>query len=255
MAALVAARGSPGVTVSALALTLGMPGRCLLAECDPAGGDILPGYLQGSLPPRRGLAPLAVAQLRGRLREEFAGQLVDLDPPGHGKLLLPGLSDPAQAATAATLWEPLADQLHGLSRDGWRVLVDCGRLPTAHLGWPLLRRADLVLLVVRGTLPSISAAVPAVRNLRGQVTGRLGLLLVGGGPYGAGDVARGLDVEVLARLPDDPRTARRLSLGGAVPGRSALLRAAAGVKLAPAPPGRPAGAPDPPGPAGVPDAL
>ena len=104
MIALVSAKGSPGVTVSALAFTLTWPGRCLLAECDPAGGDVLAGYLRGSLDARRGLAELAVAELRGRLRDEFERQLVDLEAPRRRRLLLPGVRDPAQAATVAPVW-------------------------------------------------------------------------------------------------------------------------------------------------------
>ena len=38
--ALISAGGSPGVTTSALALTLGWPSRVILAECDPSGGDV-----------------------------------------------------------------------------------------------------------------------------------------------------------------------------------------------------------------------
>jgi hypothetical protein len=254
MVALVSTRGSPGASVSALALTLAAPDRCLLAECDPAGGDVLAGYLQGTLPAQRGLAPLAVAELRGRLADEFDRQLVDLAAPRR-RLLLPGVSDPAQAVTVASVWTPIADHLHRLGRDGWLVLVDCGRPTTGHFGWPLLHRADLVLLVVRGTLASVSAAVPVLRALRlqlagghprsgpvpmaggpppaaGPAAGRLALLVVEVGPYHAGDIARSLGLDVAATLPADARTALRLATGGALQPRSPLLRAAAAVRLA-----------------------
>lgn len=255
MVALVSTRGSPGATVSALALTLAAPDRCLLAECDPAGGDVLAGFLQGTLPAQRGLAPLAVAEMRGRLADEFGRQLVDLDAPHRRRLLLPGVSDPAQAVTVSSVWTPIADQLHQLGRDGWLVLADCGRSTTVHFGWPLLHRADLVLLVVRGTLASVSAAVPVLRALRQQHAGaapltggplpvaggppppegpparRLGLLVVEVGPYRAEDIGRSLGADVVATLPADSRTAQRLATGGAVQPRSPLLRAAAAVRL------------------------
>src|SRR5690606_3881210 len=38
---------SPGVTTTGLALTLTWPRDILLAECDPAGGSLLSGYLLG----------------------------------------------------------------------------------------------------------------------------------------------------------------------------------------------------------------
>ena len=45
--ALVSAGGSPGVTTTALTLSLGWPGQVILAECDPSGGDILAGLFAG----------------------------------------------------------------------------------------------------------------------------------------------------------------------------------------------------------------
>lgn len=237
MIALVSAKGSPGVTVTALAWTLSWSGRCLLAECDPAGGDLLAGYLRGELPARRGLAELAVAELRGRLQQEFWSQLIDLDAPRRERLLLPGVTDPAQSATVASVWQPIAEHLREVEvgPDGYQVLVDCGRLTTPHVGWPLLEAAEWVLLVVRGTLPSLSAALPAIRTLRRELTGgsggpELGLVLVDTGPYRAAEVARRLDTEVVVTLPEDPRTAARLSLGGPVPRRSPLARAAASAQ-------------------------
>lgn len=231
MIALVSAKGSPGVTVSALAFTLTWPGRCLLVEADPAGGDVLAGYLQGSLDSQRGLAQLAVAELRGRLRDEFERQLVDLDAPRRQRLVLPGVRDPAQAATVAPVWPAIADYLRQLARDG-NLVVDCGRLTTPHFGWPLLHAADRVLLVVRGSLPSVSHAVPAVAVLRRELAAqggpdRLGLLVVDTGPYPAAELAARLQVELAAVLPADSRTARALSLGGPVHPRLPLPRAAA----------------------------
>lgn len=231
MIALVSAKGSPGATVAGLAFTLTWPGRCLLVEGDPAGGDVLPGYLQGSLDAQRGLAQLAVAELRGRLRDEFEHQLVDLDAPKRQRLLLPGVRDPAQAATVAPVWPAIAEFLRQVA-DGGTVVVDCGRLTTPHFGWSLVHAADRVLLVVRGTLPSVSHAVPAVGMLRKEQAerggpDRLGLVVVDTGPYPPTEVAERLQVELATVLPDDGRSARALSIGGTVHGRLPLLRAAA----------------------------
>ena len=232
MIALVSAKGSPGVTASALAFTLTWPGRCLLAECDPAGGDVLAGYLRGSLDAQRGLAQLAVAELRGRMRDEFGRQLVDLDAPRRQRLLLPGVRDPAQAATVAPVWPAIGEHLTELEHtdEASTVIVDCGRLVSPHVGWPLLHAADRVLLVVRGTLPSVSQAVSAVGLLRRELADRadrLGLLVVDTGPYPPDDVATRLQVALATVLPADPRTARALSFGGTVHRRLPLTRAAA----------------------------
>ena len=56
--ALCSVKGAPGVTTSALALALSWPRPVVLAELDPAGGDVLPGYGRG---------------------EPFAGGLADLE--------------------------------------------------------------------------------------------------------------------------------------------------------------------------------
>ncbi|QSB14922.1 ParA family protein [Natronosporangium hydrolyticum] len=234
MIALVSAKGSPGVTVSGLAFALTWSGRTLLVEADPAGGDVLSGYLQGSLDAQRGLAQLAVAELRGRLRDEFERQLVDLAAPRRQRLLLPGLRDPAQAATVAPVWPAIADFLRQLAEDG-SVIVDCGRLTAPHFGWPLLHAADQVLLVVRGTLSSVSHAVPAVGVLRKEQAerggpDRLGLLVVDTGPYPAAEVAARLQVDLAAVLPADQRSARVLSSGGQLHLRSPLLRSAAATQ-------------------------
>ena len=65
--AVAADKGAPGVTTTALALAAVWPRPVLLAECDPAGGDLvyrLPGEGSDRLDPRRGLLSLAVAARR-----------------------------------------------------------------------------------------------------------------------------------------------------------------------------------------------
>ena len=77
--AMVSAKGSPGVSTTAFACTLSWNGRTVLAECDPAGGSVLTGYLSSLEIPPIGMLPLAAAALRDQLAEMFAHQLVDLD--------------------------------------------------------------------------------------------------------------------------------------------------------------------------------
>jgi hypothetical protein len=235
--ALTSAKGSPGVTAAALAMTLTWPGRCVLAECDPAGGSIQAGYLAGALPADRGIRELAVAELRGEdLRQHWWGQLVDLQPPHRQRLLLPGITDPAQSGTLRPVWDKFAEFFAELeSTDQCDVIVDCGRIAAPNPPWPLLLSADLVLLTLRPDLPGMSAAVPAVRTLRTQLTqqgaaaGPLALLVTGGGDQSSRTVARELATPVVATIPDDPRAATVLSRGGTVRTTAALMRAAAGA--------------------------
>jgi hypothetical protein len=238
--ALVSAKGSPGASTTALAFTLAWSGRTILAECDPAGGDILAGYLSGlDIPSDRGLLPLAVAELRDRLNEEFWSQLLDLDAPKLQRLVLPGISDPQQAGTLRPTWTRLAAYFAELEymQPHFDVIADCGRLTTSAPPLPLLHRADLVLMVLRReSLRTVSPLVPALTFLRRELTengageSALGLVIVGDGKYRRAEVERKLGLPVLAELPTDEKTAIVLSNGGRLAGSRDLLRAAASAE-------------------------
>ena len=232
--------GAPGATTTALALLLAWPlaegRRVVLLECDPDGGAVLAGALEGRLDAGYGLRHLAVADRRGRLTETLWEQLVDLSTDGAGnRLLLPGLTDPAQAPGLAYTWEPLVAACHDLDAAGCDVIVDLGRNGAHGPSAPLARRADAVLVTVRTTLRGLSAARPRVAALAGDLdasgTGSdaLGLILVHEGPYAAAEVGRALGAPVLGLLPYEPRSARVLSDGGDSGDRrfvrSALMRA------------------------------
>jgi hypothetical protein len=144
--------------------------------------------------------------------------------------VLPGLSDAAQAPSTAALWGPLGSLLASLERAGTDVIVDAGRLGTAHAPTALLRQADLVLLVLGTSLPAVVAArarlnllredlsVPGTAGLDGHLSG-LGLLLIGEGrPYSAKEIAAACGVPVVASLAWDPASAAVLA-AGAAPGR------------------------------------
>jgi hypothetical protein len=233
--ALTSAKGSPGVTAAALALTLTWPGRCVLVECDPAGGSVQAGYLAGALPADRGIRELAVAELRGEdLRKTWWSQLVDLQPPHRQRLLLPGITDPVQSGALRPVWDRLAEFFASLeyAQPGFDVIVDGGRLAAPNTPWPLLHRADAVLLVLRPTLPGMFAAVPSLRALRTQLmehgggTSALGLLVTGPGDQATRTIVQQLHNPVVATLPDDPRTAQVLGHGGKIRMNGPLMRAA-----------------------------
>ncbi|GAB3818839.1 ParA family protein [Micromonospora zhanjiangensis] len=237
--ALVSAKGSPGVTTAALACTLSWHHRVVLAECDPAGGSVLAGYLGGVLDGPRGIGELAVGELRdGNLETAFWSQLVDLDAPRRERLLLPGVVDPVQAGSVSPLWQRFADFFAGLGRGrpAYDVIVDCGRLHVVGPPWPLLRAADVVLVVTAAHLPDLSSARATVRAIERDFTehrvppGSLRLLLVGDG-HGRGEVSKALRLPVIAHLPHDPRTAEVLSHGGTVRGGRPLMRAAGALEV------------------------
>lgn len=232
--AFVSAKGSPGVTTLAMALAQVWPRRVLIAECDPAGGDIAAGYLGGHVDSDRGLLNLTVAARRTNLAAALPSQLVTLDDAGS-RCLLPGLRDPALAAGLATWWERLADLFADpcTGEAGTDVLADCGRLAAAHAPTAVLRRADTVVLVLRPSLRSVAHAQAALGQMRQNTmtAGAAGpvVVLVGEGrPYTSREVARALGVPVHS-LAHDPSAAAVLS-DGSPPGRrflaSPLLRSA-----------------------------
>ncbi|MFJ1792589.1 hypothetical protein [Kitasatospora griseola] len=217
--------GAPGATSSALALLLSWPlrpgRRVLLVECDPDGGAILAGALEGRVDAVYGLRNLAVADRRGLLAQALWEQLLDVSPQGNGeRLLLPGLTDPAQAPGLAYTWEPLVEALRALDPEGYDVILDLGRSGANGPMAVLARRSDVVAATVRTTLRGLSAARPRLAALRedldthGTGADSLGLLLVAEGPYPDHEVSRQFQLPVLGTLAHAPRTARVLSDGG-----------------------------------------
>lgn len=233
--------GSPGATTTGLALLLSWPlapeRRVLLAECDPDGGSALTGALGGRTPGAYGLRNLALADRQGQLSDAFWRQLIDLSDGQADRLLLPGLTDFAQAASLDHSWGNLAALFAGVEHTSpsHDVLVDLGRAGAHGPAAVLARRADQVLLVVRGSLRGVHAAEARARALaedlqnHGTGSDSLGILLIESGPYGAAEVSKQLHAPVVAVLPNDPTAAGVLSDGsdgGRRFSRAPLMRAA-----------------------------
>jgi hypothetical protein len=211
--ALVSAGGSPGVTTAAMALALAWPSSAIVAECDPSGGDILAGLLIGHVPASLGLMEHAIEAGRDgyAAARALGDQLIPLDADGTRKLL-PGLTDPRQAAGLASAWPAVAATLAAQRAD---VIADCGRLD-AGPGQPnaILTTARTVALVMRPTIRQVWSALSRVEILTQLgVSSRLALLLTGPGTHSAREVAQALGVRVAAALPDDARSAAMLSDG------------------------------------------
>ena len=237
--ALTSAKGSPGVTTTALALAgvwseMAAERRVLLVDADMAGGDVAAGYLQGSVPSTGGLLGLTADRDRDRPDAVWDHTLA-LDDDAS-RMLLTGVTDPAQARSLIGLWPSLASTLAELAATDppVDVLVDLGRHGGVHDATPLRERADLVLLVLRSSLVSTAAGRYAARRLVEERGGReplaLGCLLVGEGqPYSATEIGEAVGLPVVASLGWDPASAPVLS-HGAMPSwrfsRSSLMRSA-----------------------------
>lgn len=214
MYALVSPGGSPGVTTTALALTLTWPRPVILAECDPAGGDILAGLFAGHLPAPRGLLAVAFGAGRGAaaIAAEMDGQLAPLDG-GGSRMFLAGINDPRQAPGLAPAWPAIA---RALASQGADVVADCGRLDAGD-GQPMsvLTDAAAVVMVMRPSLRQVAGARPRIEMISQLLGGpeRIGLLLVGDRGHKSKEISDALGVPVIASLPLDQKTAAVLSDG------------------------------------------
>jgi hypothetical protein len=240
--ALTSAKGSPGVTTTALALAWAWPQvapgrRVLVVDADMAGGDLAPGYLRGAVSSNDGVLGLAAAR-PADLGTGLWDHLIAVDESAT-ILLLTGISDPAQARSLTGVWPSLAEVFTDPDGElaGVDVLVDLGRVGTANEAAALRARADLMLLVLRSSLRASAAARAAGRRLveeRDATTGgidSLGCVVVAEGqPYSSGEIATAVGLPVRARVAWDPTSAAVLSDGAAASwrfARSPLMRSAA----------------------------
>ena len=207
---LVSLKGSPGVTTTALALAAAWPApRRLLAELDPAGGDL---EIRLGLPAGGGgLAALAAAARRPQSRHslwpfacELAGGLHVLPAP-------PGADQAGaclQALTAAGVLQRLAAEA---AAGEAVVIADCGRLDPAAVTAQAGVLAGVVLVVARPHLSDLAHLAGRLEAIRQHATAA-GLVLVtgtglprGDPAYPAAEISQALGAPVLGSLPADPR--------------------------------------------------
>jgi hypothetical protein len=233
--AVVGAKGAPGATTTVVAVALGWPGPALVVDADPAGGDVVAGWLAARVGLDRGLLTFTAATRHldpaagAEVGRELARHVVGV-PEAPSVRVLPGLGHAGQAAgLEVNGWYRLAAALAGLP---WTadVLVDCGR-SAGGLPWPLMAAADLVLLVTRPSLRGGHHARHAAAVVEAGLGGRsrLGLAVCGPGPYPPPEVGKVVGLPVRAVLPADPAAAGVLSDGVPAGGRLSrrpLLRAA-----------------------------
>jgi hypothetical protein len=237
--ALAADKGSPGVTTTAVALGAVWPGRAIVAECDPAGGDLayrLPGRDGAPLDPHRGLLSLAATARHGIQPRQVLDHVQVLN---GGLEVLVGVSTAEQSSGLASLWDGFGQAFREVPEAD--VLADCGRVGPGSPTLALLRHAPLLLLVARATVESVAHTRDRVAALAGRLDAAgvsgptIGVVLVAGPDRSRDAVAqvtyvlRGaqLPAEVVGVVAGDPKGAALLSgqWGGRV-ARSLLVRSA-----------------------------
>lgn len=242
--AVCAAKGSPGVSIATIALGLTWGAPAVVADLDPAGGDLSLRYrdAQGRpLDPDRGLMSLAAAVRRGAEGADVAGHL----QTAEGRLpLLVGVSRPEQVAALGTSWQHVAHSLATLP--GHDVLADCGRVLPGSATMPILTRANAILMLTRPTMEELYHLRERLRALTESMRLRdLDAVPVGiavlAGDRDRGSVpdvrqviaAAGLPATVVGAFAIEPKSASALRHGLDLSARSSLLlRSAAAIGVA-----------------------
>jgi hypothetical protein len=180
--AVAADKGSPGVTTAAIALAAVWPRPVLLAECDPAGGDLvyrLPGADGEQLDPRRGLLSLAVAARRGLQPHQVWEHTQRL----YGGLdVLTGVTNAEQGSGLHSLWASLGTVLGALPQAD--VIADCGRIGGDGPHYDLLAQAATVVMITRASFGEVvrlrdrAGALVAGVQRRGRPGARIGVVVI-----------------------------------------------------------------------------
>lgn len=203
--ALLAAKGSPGVTTLGCAMVLARASSgAVLVEADQHGGDLalLHGVSQSP-----GLAELAA---RAKRPDPGSGDLLTpyIRPLAGGTL--PAVLAPIDGQAVRAALNVLADH-PGLLEPADRTLVfDLGRADPDSPGWMWLTACDHVLLVARTDLTGLAHAKSLTERLRDQGV-RAALVLIESGPYPPAEAQEVLGLPLMGLLPFHPKHARALT--------------------------------------------
>ncbi|MGC9667447.1 hypothetical protein ACNTMW_12930 [Planosporangium sp. 12N6] len=195
-------KGRPGATTTALGLAAVAPAQAqaVVMEADPAGGDLMRRLDLAAAP---SLVDLAAAA-RGATNAEdafAAGQQAVV----IGDVAVPVVVAPAGGAqTRAALPELTGTGRSVLTTPNRLIMADCGRLASGSPVWPLLRLADVVLVMTRARTDELAHLREYLAELVDVGTGRLVVLLAAGGVYPAADVAEVLSTYLVEELARDP---------------------------------------------------
>jgi hypothetical protein len=225
--AVVGGKGSPGATSTAVALARawgGVTSRTGIAiDLDPFGGDFAAGALAGSVP--AGLGVLALATDRGpEPAAAVTAAAVEVD--GASAMLIPGVPDSARGGAIPLAWAVVAGARTDLADQGVDIFVDGGRMDpgTATPVW--LPDAAISVLVVRPSLPWVSAARRLARTWPAGSKPHV-VVVDAPSPYRVEEVVRAVELPLAGVVAFDPRAALVHSDGLAITGtyrRSAYAR-------------------------------
>lgn len=238
--AVASAKGSPGASLTAMALATIWPTDPVVADLDPAGGDFAWRCRTPNGDPietDRGLLSLGASVRRGAHEADLAEHLQDV---AGGLKVLAGVASPSQVSGLGAAWGQLPIVFKSSAAD---VIADCGRVVPGSAAMPVLLAADAVLFVVRPSVEGVAHLRDRLKGLKDQ----LNLGAPDGIPVGVAMVtsyrdtrsapdlqqlldSEGLAARVLGVVADDPKAAAALGGAGyARTSRSLLIRSAAEV--------------------------
>ena len=211
-------KGAPGVTTTACLVGGTWPGgrRVIIAECDPAGGDLAARFALSS---QRGWPSFVTAVRRGGPAVSVIPHLQQL-PGGLDVLVGTHASGGAEAE-----WSPTALLAGASSSDdgGIDVLVDVGRLhDIAGRSGAWLDCSDVLALVLGSDAASVLHVHEHADSLRDRCGERIGLVLMAGGSHQAAEIEQFVGISVFGELPHDAGVAAVAT--GTVRGRRRLER-------------------------------
>lgn len=213
--ALFSVKHAPGVTTAAVALAAAYGDGAVVVEADPAGGDIA---ARSRLTLEPGLLTLAAAGRRVGTALDFSPHVQSL--PGGGDVVVAPV-DPDLATAAITTTAPRVAAAHGAQF----TIIDCGRFSVESPARPVIRSADVAVVVIEPTVAGVEHLRARVGGLDRPILGRLAALLVGDRPYGAAEVEHAVGIPVLGSLAVDPRSVAAIYAGSGAR-RSMLVRSA-----------------------------
>lgn len=168
LVAVAGAKSAAGITTTATALAAVWPSTAILADCEPAGGDLALRLRSDGgawLARDQGVVGLAAA---ARMQAGALDVETQLQLAVGGIPVLVGVDSPAQALRIGGLWARVGSALAQVP--GMDVIADCGRLlpglPNAHV----VAHADLLLVVARATAESVAHLRKLLDEVRADET-------------------------------------------------------------------------------------
>ncbi len=200
-------KGAPGVTTLSCLVAASWPQdrNVVLVECDPSGGDLAARF---RLSTKRGWSSFAAASRRLQGLEEIASHVQQL--PGGLDVMIRakpiGPSDEDETVVA------LLTSARSCTGGPWDVVADVGRLlPGARGAEEWLKRSTAVAIVLRRDAASALHVRDRAPMLLSSCPGRVGLVVVGPGPFTSREIEAFTGLPVLGDVPEDPDAAQIVS--------------------------------------------